>query len=308
MDTPVVILQPNQQNELVKFSESAAAIEAFRKKATGLKVKDVKDTKGLALVRETRLEIKRTRVALVEHADKLKEEALAWQRRVNSELTPLVAAMKELEAPLQAEEDRIEAEKERLAEEKIQARIDELGKYHCIYDYAVVKKMSTKDFEKFAAEAKKSWEIAEFNRMADEKKRKEDEEALKKEQEKISEWKEYPIIIEANPLVSKIVISPVEKAQEHLHPHIHNKIMSGETFSFYVTENGGYQSFVFNHEKINEQVAKIEADNESLKRLVHDLRKIEFPEFFEPDLMEFVEMVHFVISHHINSLVALIQE
>lgn len=156
----------NQDKNLVRFSESAAAIAEMKQKYTGLTVKDVKDTAGLKRVREARLEVKNTRVALVKYAKDLKADALAYLNRVNGQLNPLVKEMEAIEDPLWEEEQRIAKEKEKLAEQKIQARIDQLGQYKATFDYQVVKKMSDKDFKKYLKEAKAAYELAEYNRIA----------------------------------------------------------------------------------------------------------------------------------------------
>lgn len=170
-----------QEQSLIKFSESAAAMAKMKEKATGLVIKDVKDYKGLQVVRATRLEIKRTRVGLVAYADEVKRDALSFLKKVNIRLNPLVEEMKAMEAPLWGEEQRIAKEKQANKEAIIQKRIDELGKYKAAFDYKTVAKMSKVAFRQFLKKVKADFELAEFNRLADEARLKELESQQKKE-------------------------------------------------------------------------------------------------------------------------------
>jgi hypothetical protein len=184
------IEQPNMS--IVKFNVTDAEIAAMKNEYMGLTVSGIEDKEGLKKVYESRQKVKRVRVSLVKYADDLKESAIAWQKKVNTEKNRVVGELEAIEAHLQEEEDKIAAEKERIRQEaelkeqqRIQTRVDRLAEYGFAIDLSFIKSISDDDFEKVVVNAKIEHEKelaakAEQARIA-----KEEAERLKAEREEL---------------------------------------------------------------------------------------------------------------------------
>jgi len=102
----------------VVFDITEARIEQMRAECTGLIATDNKSyehlRKALAVVRTARTEIEKRRKYL-------KEDALAYGRRVDAMAASLKAKIVAIEDPLKAEADRYDAEQERIRYEKANA-------------------------------------------------------------------------------------------------------------------------------------------------------------------------------------------
>lgn len=120
-------------NQIAEYSRTEAALAELREKY-GTVVFDVSTTKGLTLAREARAEIRGWRTGLEKERVKIKEPALSYCKRIDSEAKRITAELEKLEEPIdqtiKEEEGRkekerlakVEAETKRIAE--IQARID----------------------------------------------------------------------------------------------------------------------------------------------------------------------------------------
>jgi len=261
--------QPSTQpdSQLVKFSESAAAVAAMKEKCKGLTVDGVKDHKGLAKVRESRLEVKRTRVDLEKYADSIKAPALKFLRTVNEQLNPLVYEMEQIEKPLYQIEKDIEKEKKRLEEERIQKRVDQLGQYAAPFDFSIVKKMSEKDFKKFLAEAKSTFEREQYEKQVAEQKLKLEQEELARQQEELlaqQQQKEEvtPIITEVVEVMESQTFAPIPEDQ--LPPK-------------YFVEVGSVETAVFDATKIDERISLLKRDYAKINDLTRWLDAILYP-------------------------------
>lgn len=122
-----------RENQIQEYSKTEAAL-AELKERYGNAVFDVSITKGLALAREARAEIRAWRTGLEKERVKIKKPALSYCKRIDSEAKRITAELEKLEEPIdqtiKEEEGRkekerlakVEAETKRIAE--IQARID----------------------------------------------------------------------------------------------------------------------------------------------------------------------------------------
>lgn len=147
--------------DVVKFNVTDAEITRMKEEYLPLTINGIEDKAGLKKVYESRQLVKKTRTALVKHADEMKETAIAWQKKVNVEKNRVVGELEAIEAHLQAEEDKIAAAKEeiRLAEEKakqerIQSRIDRLAQYGYAIDINFLQSLADEQFENVVASAK----------------------------------------------------------------------------------------------------------------------------------------------------------
>jgi DNA repair exonuclease SbcCD ATPase subunit len=99
------------------------AIAEMAEKYLVLTVQDVNDKPGLAAVHEARRVVKRTRVEIEKTRKGLNEDALAWQRTVNTEAKRLTALLTPIENHLEHEEGIVAREKERLRAEEEAKRL-----------------------------------------------------------------------------------------------------------------------------------------------------------------------------------------
>lgn len=164
---------------IVKLNITDQEIQNMKDEFMVLKINGIDDRAGLRKVYESRQLVKRTRVSLEKHADELKETAVAWQKKVNSEKKRVVNELELIETYLQNQEDFIAAEKEvlRVAEikreqERIQKRIDALAAYGYSIPLAVIESIDDATFEKVLSDAcieheKDLAQKAEEKRLAD---------------------------------------------------------------------------------------------------------------------------------------------
>lgn len=147
--------------DVVKLNITDAAISQMREDFMPLRIDGVNDKAGLRKVYESRQIVKKTRVGVVKYADELKEQAIIWQNKVNTEKNRVVDKLKEIEEHLQKEEDRIAEEKERIQKEieekenaRIQDRIDQLAVYGFGIDYTTIKSIDNETFQTILNNAK----------------------------------------------------------------------------------------------------------------------------------------------------------
>jgi hypothetical protein len=185
------------QMEVVRLNVTDSEIARMKEDFMSLTINGIEDKAGYKKVFESRQIVKKTRTGLVKYADELKEKALVWQRKVNSEKNRVVGELEAIEAHLQSEEDKIEKEKEaiRVAAERaesarVQTRIDKLAAYGFGVDYETVKIIDDASFETVLANAKSEYEKnlaakAEADRLA-----KEEDARLKAEREELQKLRE----------------------------------------------------------------------------------------------------------------------
>ena len=133
-----------------------------------LKIIGLSDKDGYKAVYEARQVIKRTRVGVKKEADAMKETALEWQRKVNTEQNRIIEELKPIEDHLQSEEDRFNAMKEeekRLAEVAeqavIQQRVDLLQSVDSKVSIAFLKGITDEQFNAMFIEAARRFQEAE---------------------------------------------------------------------------------------------------------------------------------------------------
>jgi len=160
--------------DIIQFSVTDAAIAEMKNSYMGLTVAGLDDKEGFDAVHEGRMVVKNHRVAVIKHAKELNTDALAYQRKVNGEKNRIIGLLEPIEAHLQAEEDKVTKEKERIRaeeeakeRERIQGRVDALGKYGCILPFFDVAGMSNGQFDSRLIIAKHDYET-EQKRLADE--------------------------------------------------------------------------------------------------------------------------------------------
>lgn len=116
------------ENQLEKFDPTVAQLTELVEKTKGLSVADLKDKAALETVRQSRIELKKTRVAIEKYGKSLRDDANKFAKAV-------IAKEKELIGIIEPEEDRlkaIEEEAEKLAireerMEKLPARKERLA-------------------------------------------------------------------------------------------------------------------------------------------------------------------------------------
>lgn len=254
---------PPDTQELVKFSETSAALARFEERATGLKIDGVKDRKGLLAVREVRKDIKAERVAVTKYASEIKASAIAFQRRVNTELRPITTKFLSLEKPLWEMERAIQKEKDKIKEANIQSRIDELGQYGQPFDYQIVKKMSKAAYKCFLKECKAAHFLAEEKRKAAD---------LVLQQQQDAKLLEEP---SQNISTSVEEKRPLEQISLFPDPEILTPAggMLDEHGEEVILDNS-----VFNKEKINDRISELNGIIE-FRKILTNIQLIDIPEF-----------------------------
>lgn len=183
MSTATVEVIEQQFDGVINYSVTDAEIAKLREYKS-LDITDYKDKAALKRISEARKEVKKTRTGVENHAKKLKEKALEWQRKVNAEKDRIVKQLEEIEEYLEGKEKWVELqienerlEQERLKQEKINNRMDQLRKYGFEVDREILGMMTDEKFESVLETAK-----VEFDK---EQRRKEEErlEQIKREQE-----------------------------------------------------------------------------------------------------------------------------
>ena len=182
-DSPEAVEKEHFLEEFSPANVTAAKLAEFKAKYSGLAIASVEDRKGYELVHTARMEIRNHRTAVEKVRVRLKEESLAYGRKVDAEAKRLTALLLEIEKPLEAEEKRIDAEKERIkaekqkeADAKLQRRIDALTAVGAPANVADLTGMKDDIFEMVLKTATEAWELKE-------KERKAAEEALAKQRE-----------------------------------------------------------------------------------------------------------------------------
>lgn len=179
---------------VVKFNITDSEIAKMKEEYLALTVNGLEDKTGLKRVYDARQIVKKTRVGIVKYANELKESALAWQRKVNSEKDRVVGELEAIEEHLQAEEDKIQAEKDHIAAEKekqeqarLQERIDKLAKYGYGVDLILLKAATDAQFEATLENARIEFEKAEAIKIEEARLKKLEEEKLIAERKELEQ-------------------------------------------------------------------------------------------------------------------------
>ncbi len=124
----------NFMEEFSPANVTTAKIAELKSKYGALKILGIDDKRGYDIVHAARIEVRDYRLAVDRVRKQLKEESLAWGRKVDGEAKRIASMLTEIEAPLDAEEtridreiERIKAEKQREIDEKIQSRLNALS-------------------------------------------------------------------------------------------------------------------------------------------------------------------------------------
>jgi len=119
--------------QLKQFNLTDSAIAELQVRSKGLTINGVEDTKGYNEVKSARIVVKTHRVDVDKRRKELTEDALKYQRAINSEakritelLAPIEKHLSELEDAYIAEKEAIKAKKEEEAALALQVRIDKL--------------------------------------------------------------------------------------------------------------------------------------------------------------------------------------
>lgn len=113
------IAKPTQVDLLpVKYSIADKQIAELREQYKGL---SVATKEGYEAVRLAIATTRKCRVEIEKQRKELKEDALAWGRKVDSEAKRLVGLLEEIENPLQEQKDSIDQEVERIRKAKADA-------------------------------------------------------------------------------------------------------------------------------------------------------------------------------------------
>jgi len=100
--------------QLAKFSPTDSAIAKLASEYLPLKIKDVNDDKGYAIVHQARMDIRNKRVSVEKVRKELKSDALEYGRKVDAEAKRLTALLSPIEEHLESEEGAYNRAKEEI--------------------------------------------------------------------------------------------------------------------------------------------------------------------------------------------------
>lgn len=153
------------------FDLTEAQIAVMRERFAGLSIAGVEDKKGLEAVHAARMEVKSYRVEVDKVRKRLKEDSLAYGRKVDSVAKHFTNLLLEIEKPLEereeavlAEKERIKAEKQREADAKLQRRVDALNAVGAPVHVGALALMEDRTFEEHLRITTEAWEIKEAQR------------------------------------------------------------------------------------------------------------------------------------------------
>lgn len=180
------------QNLLDTFGDSFAKAKEVAAKARAIKVTSEDQVDEMANARKVRLELKDIRVNVENTRVKLKEQSLREGRAIDGISNVIKALIVPVEEYLEKQEKFAEEQKKIRDEEKFANRIELLRPY--VEDVSVfnVREMSNETFEKLLANSKAAFQAqkdaekkAEEDRIAREKKEREENERIRQENEKL---------------------------------------------------------------------------------------------------------------------------
>lgn len=133
-------------NELEKFSITNSTIAELRDKYMSLRINGLDDKKGYLMVKAARMDIKAKRIEVDKKRKALTEDALKFQRSINSEAKRITNALEPIENYLKDQEDIVESEKKRIKAEQESIKLAEEAERKAEYERFIV------DKEQLAAE------------------------------------------------------------------------------------------------------------------------------------------------------------
>jgi len=125
-DQETVLVTFNAQDALASFDPVAAGIVKLRESYGGLTINGLDDKVGLKKVHAARIDVKRVRVGVEHTRKRLKADAVAFGKALDSRAKEITAPLLELEQDLQAKEDAIAAEKEAIKQAEREAKEERL--------------------------------------------------------------------------------------------------------------------------------------------------------------------------------------
>ena len=151
---------PSPETAVAAFSIADEKIAEWREEFMPLSIRDINDTKTLAVVHDARMTIKNTRVAVEKKRKELKADALEYGRIVDGEARRITALLLPIEEHLASQEDRVTAERERIRLEKVeaaraatQARVDALAAVGCVISFTDAEILTADSFQAKLSEA-----------------------------------------------------------------------------------------------------------------------------------------------------------
>ena len=193
----------NEQG-IVKYNITDAAIQTMEKKYMPLIVRDVDDKDGFKAVHEARIVVRDKRNEVEKRRKELKAEALAWGRKVDTEAKRIFGKLKPIEDHLQEQEAIVVEEKKRRKREKeeaerrrVQAMYEELAKYGKVMAFDEVASLSDVEYTTLLVQAKNEHARAEAEKKRQEKEREEFEKKRKAQEEKERKLREEQERLEA---------------------------------------------------------------------------------------------------------------
>lgn len=100
--------------QIEQFSPKKAEMQALAESSKGLTINGVEDLEGYKKVHEARIKLKSTRIEITKNGKALREDAIAFQKKVIELEKELVGIIEPVETELEQKEKTIDAEKERL--------------------------------------------------------------------------------------------------------------------------------------------------------------------------------------------------
>lgn len=150
------------------FNLTDSTIEEMKRQYLPLKIDGIQDKAGYIAVREARMKVKSARIEVEKTRKSLKEDALAYGRKVDGEAKRITALLIPIETHLETQESAVDAEKERLKAEKDKAEKDRLNKrLQILVGYGIEAQaidiqalgiLSDEAFDSEAARARGLWE------------------------------------------------------------------------------------------------------------------------------------------------------
>jgi hypothetical protein len=183
-----------QKLEVLKFNVTDAKISELSEQFMSLIIKGIDDKEGFKAVYSARQTVKALRVEVEKTRKALVEDAVKYQRDVNGEAKRISEQLTPIEQHLQGEEDKIESEKLRIKKEaedreikRVQARIDALSKYGFAVDYNEVKLATDAEFEAKLSDAKIAYEAEQLRQQNIKQEQEIEAERLAKERKELEE-------------------------------------------------------------------------------------------------------------------------
>lgn len=170
--------------EIEKFSPKRAEITQLAAKYHTLMIKDVEDVEGYNAVHQARMDLKNKRVEITKNGKALREDAIAFQRKVIELEKELVGIIEPVEEKLLKMEESIDEQKERKKREKhLPSRKAELMEIGVEVTDDELLDMDEKKYSTFFTNKKQEWQEAKLAKERAEIE--ERERKLKEEQEKV---------------------------------------------------------------------------------------------------------------------------